>query len=279
MKKVLAFILAGAMSLTMLTGCGEKYRSIDKIKESGELIMTTNATFPPFEYAGEGGQVEGVDADIAAAIAEKLGVKVKIDNVEFKSALAAVANGQADIGVAGITITEERKAQMDFSEPYATSVQYIIVKDDNDSVKTIEDLAGMKIGVQMSTTGDIIANDEINGYEGDDGKKVKGVLEGTGAEVVAYKSALLAAMDLGSQVDAVIIDKLPAENIVATNEGLKCFELVYADGSNTEEEYAVAVTKGNEELLKVVNEVIAELQESGKIEEFILKHTGAATIE
>ena len=116
MKKVLAFILAGAMSLTMLTGCGEKYRSIDKIKESGELIMTTNATFPPFEYAGEGGQVEGVDADIAAAIAEKLGVKVKIDNVEFKSALAAVANGQADIGVAGITITEERKCSHTYNK-------------------------------------------------------------------------------------------------------------------------------------------------------------------
>lgn len=278
MKKALAFILAAAMSLTMLTSCG-KYRSIDEIKESGELIMTTNAAFPPFEYAGEGGQVEGVDADIAAAIAEELGVKVKIDNVEFKSALAAISNGQADIAVAGITVTEDRKKSMDFSDTYAKSVQYIIVKDDNDTVKSIEDLAGMKIGVQMSTTGDMILGDEINGYKDENGKDVEGVLEGTGAEVVAYKSALLAAMDIGSQVDAVVIDKLPAENIVATNDGLKCFEMVYADGSNTEEEYAVAITKGNKELLEVVNKVIAELKESGKIEEFILKHTGATALD
>lgn len=280
MKKVISIILAAALTCTMLAGCsGSKYKSVDQLKKSGTLTMTTNATFPPFEYVADGGKVVGVDPDIAQAIADKLGVQLKIDNVEFNGALTAVSSGKADMAIAGITITDKRKKSMDFSDPYTTSVQYIIVKDSENSIKTIEDLAGKKIGVQLGTTGDLICTDEVNGYKDEDKKDVKGVLQDTNAKVVTYKSSLEAALDMqNGNVDAVIIDALPAQNIVQANSGLKCFELVYKDGSNTQEQYAIAVAKGNEELLKVINEVLAELKTNGKLDEFILNHTGAASI-
>lgn len=272
LKRVCAAFLASVMALAAFSGCGNK--------ESDTFTISTNAAFPPFEYIGDDGKVVGVDIDIAQAIADKMGKELKVNDVEFTSALMSVSSGNVDAALAGITVTDERKKEMDFSDTYATSVQYIIVKADDDSVTTIEDLAGKKVGVQNGTTGNLILDDEINGTEDDDGNHVTGVLEGSGAESVPYKSALLASMDLQTgTVDAVIIDKLPAENIVATNSDLKCFELVYADGSNTLEEYAVAVKKGDTETLEIVNEVIAELKESGKIDEYLLNHTGASKIE
>lgn len=266
MKKLISSILISCLALSSFVGCSNN---------DDKFVIATNATFYPYEYLGSDNEIVGVDIDIANAIAEEAGKELKIDNVEFISALTAASTGNADIAIAGITVNEERKETLDFSEPYATSVQYIVVKEDSD-VKTIEDLAGMKIGVQNGTTSNIIIEEEINGSKDDDGNHITGVLENTGASLQTYKSALLAALDLTTgTVDAVVVDQLPAENIVSENEGLKCFELVYSDGTTTKEEYAIAVKKGDTQTLELVNKVIKQLKEQGKIDEFLLNHLNA----
>lgn len=279
MKKIIAAVLClvlvlACVGMTSCKSAAEK-QSVDAIKKAGVLTMYTNAEFPPFEYM-KGTEVKGVDVDIAQAIADKLGVKLEIKNVKFDTIIGSIQSGKGSIGAAGITVTEERKESVDFSIEYTTSKQYIIVPTDS-TVAKIEDLAGMKIGVQLGTTGDFIITDEINGYESD-GEQQKGVLQDTGASVVTYNSAADAAIALNSgKIGAVVIDKLPAEIVAGNYDNLKAIELVYADGSNTEESYAICVAKGNESLLKVINEVIEELKASGKIDEFIITHTGAAS--
>lgn len=280
MKKIIAVVLCVVLALACvgMTSCGDAAdkQSVDAIKKAGKLTMYTNAEFPPFEYM-DGTEVKGVDVDIAQAIADKLGVKLEIHNVKFDTIIGSIQSGKGSIGAAGITVTEERKESVDFSIEYTTSKQYIIVAADS-TVAKIEDLAGMKIGVQLGTTGDFIITDEINGYEDGDGKAVKGVLQDTGASVTTYNSAADAAIALNSgKIQAVVIDKLPAEIVAGSYENLKAIELVYADGSNTEESYAICVAKGNESLLKVINEVIEELKANGKIDEYVIKHTGAAS--
>lgn len=276
LKKILAGLLAASLSMGVLAGCsGSDYNTVEDIQKAGVLVMDTNAEFPPFEYVS-GNEPVGVDIDIAQAIADKLGVELKVENVKFDAALTAVSTGKADLAIAGITVTEERQKSVDFSDPYTESVQYIIVPEDSD-VTVLEDLAGKKIGVQTGTTGDLVCSDQVNGYQDDDGNDVQGCLQDTGASVVQYNSALEAATDMkNGKVDAVVIDKLPAENITSVNEGFKCMELTYNGGETTNEQYAVAVTKGNTELLEVVNEVLKEMQEDGSLEESILHHTGAA---
>ncbi len=241
----------------------------DENADAGELIVLTNAAFPPFEYM-EGDKVVGVDMDIAQAIADELGKTLVIKNVEFDTIIGSIKAGKADMGAAGITVTDERKLEVDFSEKYVTSKQYIILPEDSE-VTTVEELEGMKIGVQTGTTGDLILADEI-GVEG-------GCLYGTGAELLNYDNALDAtvAMQAG-KINAVVIDELPAKSIVAVNEGLKTIELVYIDGSNTEEEYALCVAKGNTELLEAANKVIKALAEEGKIEEFLINHTSKSAV-
>lgn len=277
MKKIIAVVLCLVLALACvgMTSCGDAAdkQSVDAIKEAGKLTMYTNAEFPPFEYM-EGTEVKGVDVDIAQAIADKLGVKLEIHNVKFDTIIGSIQSGKGSIGAAGITVTDERKESVDFSIEYTTSKQYIIVPVDS-TVAKIEDLAGMSIGVQLGTTGDFIITDEINGTE-----EGKGVLQDTGASVTTYNSAADAAIALNSgKIQAVVIDKLPAEIVAGNYENLKAIELVYADGSNTEESYAICVAKGNESLLKVINEVIEELKANGKIDEFIIKHTGAASAQ
>lgn len=277
MKKIIAVVLCLVLALACvgMTSCGDAAdkQSVDAIKEAGKLTMYTNAEFPPFEYM-DGTEVKGVDVDIAQAIADKLGVKLEIHNVKFDTIIGSIQSGKGSIGAAGITVTDERKESVDFSIEYTTSKQYIIVPADS-TVAKIEDLAGMSIGVQLGTTGDFIITDEINGTE-----EGKGVLQDTGASVTTYNSAADAAIALNSgKIQAVVIDKLPAEIVAGNYENLKAIELVYADGSNTEESYAICVAKGNESLLKVINEVIEELKANGKIDEFIITHTGAASAQ
>lgn len=279
MKKIIAAVLClvlvlACVGMTSCKSAAEK-QSVDAIKKAGVLTMYTNAEFPPFEYM-KGTEVKGVDVDIAQAIADKLGVKLEIKNVKFDTIIGSIQSGKGSIGAAGITVTDERKESVDFSIEYTTSKQYIIVPKDS-TVAKIEDLAGLKIGVQLGTTGDFIISDEVNGYESD-GEEVKGVLQDTGASVIPYNSAADAAIALNSgKIGAVVIDKLPAEIVASNYDNLKAIELVYADGSNTEESYAICVAKGNESLLKVINEVIEELKANGKIDEFIITHTGAAS--
>ncbi len=279
-KKIAAFCMAAALCVSVLAGCtttkeGGGKQSLAQIKESGKITMYTNAAFPPFEYR-DGEKVAGVDVDIAEEIAKDIGVTLEVTDTNFDSIIPSVQSGKCAFGAAGMTITSERKEQVDFSIKYVTSKQYIILKNDS-TVKTIEDLKGMKIGVQTGTTGDLILTDEIDGYKDDDGNPVQGVLQDTGAEVARYNNAIDAAADLANgRVDAVVIDKLPAEMISKSREGTKTIELVYADGSNTEEEYAIAVAKGNKDLLDSINKTLQRLIDEGKIDEYVVNHSAAA---
>ena len=267
-RKITAAVLAVFLMLSvfMMTSCQEaaEKQSLEQIKDAGVLTVYTNAEFPPFEYMSDNTPV-GVDMQIAQAIADEIGVKLEIKNVKFDTILSSVNSGKGSMGIAGISVTEER-------------AQYIILPQDSEVTK-IEDLAGMSIGVQLGTTGDIIVSEEISGTEDEETKEhIQGVLEGTGASVTQYNSAADAAVAMNSgKVDAVVIDKLPAEIVASQYENFKAIELVYADGQNTEESYAVCVAKGNQELLDVVNQVIERLIDDGTIDEWITDHTMQAS--
>ncbi len=222
--------------------------AVKTVKE-GVLTMATNATFPPYEYY-EGSEIVGIDAEIAKAIAERLGLELKIEDMEFNSIIIAVTQGKADIGLAGMTVTEERKEAVDFSDSYATGIQAVIVPEDS-SIESIDDLTGKKIGVQLSTTGDIYAREDF-GEE----------------NVEAYNKGADAVMALKQgKVDAVIIDNQPAISFVKSTEGLKILETEY-----TVEDYAAAIAKGNDALTEAVNSALAELKEDGTIQSIVDKY-------
>ena len=289
--KIMTAVMAGALMVGCFAGCGgttgdttntgDAAASGDllaRIKAKGEITMVTNAQFPPFEYRGENSEVAGVDRDIAQAVADKIGVKLTVKDTQFDSILGELTTGKSDIAVAGLTVTPERAEEVDFSASYFTSIQYFIVKEGSD-IKTVEDLAGKRVGTQRGTTGDILMGEATEGvYDDNDVKTEDGVLEGKGTEVVPMQSAIEATQDLiNGRLDAVVIDKLPAESLVAQNEGagLTCFELTYADGSKTDEQYAIAVPKGEDSasLLALINEVIAEVKANGKLDESINTHS------
>ena len=290
--KIMAAVMAGDMMVGSFAACGGNTDDagatgdattgdlLARIKANGEIIMVTNAQFPPFEYLGDDGAVAGVDRDIAQAIADKIGVKLTVKDTQFDSILGELTAGKSDIAVAGLTVTPERSEEVDFSDSYFTSIQYFIVPEGSD-IKTVEDLAGKRVGVQRGTTGDILMDEANNGSYDGDVKVADGVLEANNAEIVPMQSAIEATQDLiNGRLDAVVIDKLPAESLVAQNEGqgLTCFELTYADGSKTDEQYAVAVPKGEDSasLLAVINEVISELKANGKLDESIVNHSAVA---
>lgn len=269
MKKMIACCLSLVTALSLCAGftsLAEDQSALDRVLERGKLIVATDAAWPPFEYM-EGENVVGADLEVAADIAESLGVELEIINVSFDSLSMYLENGEADLALAAITATEERAESMEFSEPYCDTYQYIVVKEDDDTVTSINDLAGYMIGVHLGTTGDFLASDEVN----------MGVLAGTGASVQQYKDLTIAAMGLNAgDVQAIVCDKLLAENLCAINEGLKCFEAVYEDGSSTLEQYAAAAAKGETELIEKVNEVIIPLKEDGTIDQYILEHSEKA---
>lgn len=220
-----------------------------------KLVWATNAEFPPYEYY-DGDKVVGIDAEIAALIADKLGMEAEVSDMNFDSIIAAVQSGKADMGMAGMTVTNERKQAVDFSTSYATGKQVIIVKEDSD-IASPDDLEGKTIGVQQSTTGDLyITWDYID----------------TGlAEITRYNKGADAVMALTQgKVDAVVIDSEPAKVFVSQNEGLKILDTEYVT-----EEYAIAVKKGNTELLDKINTALDELTKSGEIQAVIDKYIKA----
>ncbi len=256
MKKILTVILSALLVVMVLTACAPKTDdAINQIKENGKLVMLTNAEFPPYEYLGADGSVVGIDPDIAQAVADKIGVPLEIEHMDFDGLIPALVAGKGDFVAAGMTVDPERAQSVDFSDTYADAKQMIIVNKADPKVSGEDDLAGKAIGVQLGTTGDLWVTDNVDGVD-----------------VRQFKSGLEAAMDLkNGRLDAVVLDKLPAESIVANNDDL---ELV--DMTSTDEQYAIAVNKGNEGLLKVINETIAELQKDGKIEEFTATHVEAS---
>ena len=220
--------------------------------EAGKLTMATNATFPPYEMTTDAGDIEGIDVETAQAIADKLGLELQIDDMDFDAALLSVQQGKADIVMAGVTVTDERKAVMDFSDSYATGIQSIIVPEGSD-IASPDDLAGKKIGTQRGTTGYIYCTDDF----GEDA-------------VVAYDSGLTAVQALNNgQVDAVVIDNAPAKEYVAANPGLKVLETSYA-----EEDYAIGMAKGSS-LEDVVNAALEELKADGTLQSIVDKYITA----
>ena len=220
---------------------------------AGKLTMATNATFPPYEMTPDSGDIEGIDVDTAKAIAEKLGLELQVDDMEFDAALLSVQQGKADIAMAGITVTDERKAVMAFSDSYATGIQSIIVPEGSD-IASPDDLAGKKIGTQRGTTGYIYCTDDF----GED-------------SVVAYDNGLTAVQALNNgQVDAVVIDNAPAKEYVAANPGLKVLETSYA-----EEDYAIGMNKDNTALVEAVNAALEELKADGTLQSIVDKYITA----
>ena len=244
-NKIISGIIAALMLCTAcvsFAGCEAQKRT---------LIMATNAEFPPYEYY-EGDKVVGIDAEIAAAIAADMGYSLVIEDMAFDSIIAAVQSGKADIGAAGMTVSEDRLKSIDFSDPYTTASQVIIVKNES-VVATPDDLVGKRVGVQLGTTGDIYSEDIVD------------------VTIERYNKGFEAVQALlQDKIDAVIIDREPAKVYISQNEGLKIL-----DESFTDEEYAIAVAKGNDELLKKVNESIKRLKESGELQAIIDKYISA----
>ncbi|MBO5198252.1 MAG: basic amino acid ABC transporter substrate-binding protein [Lachnospiraceae bacterium] len=241
MKKKLTLVFAAAMMILAMAGCGKE--------ESKTLVMATNAEFPPYEYRDDSQNIVGIDVEIAEAIAEKMGRELKIEDMAFESIITAVSTGKADIGLAGITVDEDRLEFVDFSDSYTTAAQVIIVKEGS-AVAAPADLEGKKIGVQLGTTGDMYADDIAD------------------ATVERYNKGFEAVQALlQDKIDAVIIDREPAKVFVSENEGLKILDEEY-----TLEDYAIAVKKGNTELLDEINEALQELKDSGELQKIIDKY-------
>ena len=221
--------------------------------EAGKLTMATNAAFPPYEMTTDAGEFEGIDIDTAKAIAEKLGLELQIDDMDFDAALLSVQQGKADIAMAGITVTDERMAVMSFSDSYATGIQSVIVPEGSD-IASVDDLAGKKIGTQRGTTGYLYCSDDF----GEDA-------------VVAYDNGLTAVQALNNgQVDAVVIDNEPAKAYVESNPGLKILDTSYA-----EEDYAIGMNKSNTALVEAVNAALEELKADGTLQAIVDKYIKA----
>ena len=221
--------------------------------EPGKLIMSTNAAFPPYEMTTDSGEFEGIDIETAQAIADKLGLELQIDDMDFDAALLAVQQCKADMVMAGVTVTDERQNVMDFTDSYATGIQSIIVKEDSD-IASVDDLAGKKIGTQRGTTGYLYCSDDF----GDE-------------NVVAYDNGLTAVQMLNNgQVDCVVIDNAPAKEFIAANPGLKLLDTAYV-----EESYAIGVGKGNTELKDAINTALEELKADGTLQAIVDKYITA----
>ena len=261
MKKIVSLACVFTLAVSVLAGCGSKKEETKAAETTVEttaagessdtLIMATEAGFAPYEYTEDGKTVLGVDVDIANEIANALGKKLEIQNMTFDGALLAVQQGTADFAAAGISVTPEREELMDFSIEYATSKQVVVVKKDAGKITKPEDVTeGTVVGVQMGTTGDFYCSD-------------------LGCEVKQFNKYAEAAMELNNdKLECIVMDSLPAEQLVAANENLEILE-----GELFTDKYAIALKKGNTELLDQINEVLQKLVDEGKIDEFTINHT------
>ena len=238
MKKLLALVMVSAMAMSMVACGGEK----DK------LVMATNAEFPPYEYR-EGSEFVGIDVEIATAIAEEMGRELVVEDMEFNSIIPSINSGKADMGVAGMTVSEDRLLEVDFSDTYTTAKQVIIIKEGSE-IAGPDDLIDKAVGVQLGTVGAIYCED----------------IEGVDLQQYSKGFEAVQALSQG-KVDAVVIDNEPAKVFVKENEGI-----VIVDKEFTYEEYAIAVKKGNTELLDAINTALKNLEESGKLAEIKEKY-------
>ena len=262
MKKYIALFLAAIAMLGLLAGCGSEPATENTdnelgLVEAGKLIMSTNAAFPPYEMTTDDGGFEGIDVEIAGEIAKKLDLELVVDDMDFDSALLAVQQGKSDIVMAGVSVTDERKLVMEFSDSYATGIQVVIVKEGSDV--TMDNLGEKMIGCQRGTTGYIYASDTPeNGGYGED-------------HVTAFDNGASAVQALlNDQVDCVIIDSAPAAEYVKANPGLTLL-----DGNWVEEAYAIGMNKSNAALKDAVNNALKELIADGTVQQIIDKYITA----
>lgn len=247
-KKIVAVLAAIAVIGAVFAACAGKNQGTEKAK----LVMATNAEFPPYEYH-DGDNIIGIDAEVAAKIAEKLDMELVIEDVSFDSIIPGVQSGKYDMGMAGMTVTDERLESVNFSDSYAKGIQVVIVPENSD-IASVDDITGKKIGVQTSTTGDIYATDDF-GEE----------------NITRYDNGAVAVQALLSgKVDCVIIDNEPAKSYVAANEGLKILDTTYAD-----EDYAICFNKDNTELQEKVNAALGELIADGTLQSIVDKYIPA----
>ena len=268
-KKIFAIILAAAFSLSLAACGGSGSSSTDEgggqasaassaeaefqTIEPGKLDMGTNAQFPPYEYY-EGEKIVGIDAEIMEAIAGKLGLTLEIVDMDFAAIVTSVQSGKIDVGAAGMTVTEERLENVNFTESYAVGVQVIIVPEDSE-IASVEDLAGKLIGCQEATTGYIYCCDDF-GEE----------------NVIPYNNGATAVQALkDGKIDCVVIDKQPAISFVEKNPGLKILDTAY-----TEENYAIAVSKDNPALMEAINKVLVEMINDGTVQSILDKYITAS---
>lgn len=256
MKKAISLILVLLLMLS-LSACSGKPAET-KPADLPVLTLATSADFPPYEFIGDDGSYAGIDIEIAGAIAEKLGMTLQVENMDFNSIVTSVASGKYDMGMAGLTVSEERLDSVDFSDSYATGYQVVIVKEDS-AIASVDDLyaegAAYKVGAQLATTGDIYFSGDI-----EDGL--------TTCTIEEFKSGADAVMALvNGQIDCVIIDNEPAKSFVAANTGLKILETEYVI-----EDYAICFAKGNTELCEKVNKALAELIADGTVKSIVDKY-------
>ncbi len=256
MKKLLGVILSTAIVVSMMAGCGSKGSGSSGSKSAalsdGVLTVGTNAEFPPFEYVGDDGEPDGFDMALIKAIGDELGVKVVIENMDFDSLVSAIGS-KTDVAIAGMTVTDERKQSVDFSEPYFDAVQHVLVPANSD-ISSYDDLVGKTIGVQLGTTGDFLVED----------------IEGATAQ--QYTKAVDAVNDLvNGRVDAVIVDSNPAGVFAKNFEGT-IKDLDGADFGFEVENYAIALPKGDSELKAAIDGALKKLKENGTYDELVKKY-------
>ena len=274
MKKLIALALVTIMiisAILTLSSCN---------KDENVLVMATNAAFPPYEYV-EGNEFVGIDVEIAKAIADKLGMELKIEDVEFGSIIGGVVEGKYDMGMAGMTVTDERKESVNFSNTYATGVQVIIVKEGS-TIASLDDIfvfdengdpialknPQIKVGVQQDTTGDIYSSSDVTGWGLNDVTEDGNV---TTDRVVRFKTGAEAVEALKTdKVDMVIIDNEPAKSFVEANTGK--IHILEGDNEYAVEDYAICVAKENTELLEKINKALDELKADGTIDAIVAKY-------
>ena len=250
MKKYLALLLAAIMALS-LAACASTAKTEDAASTSGKLTMATEATFPPYEYY-DGDAIVGIDVEVAQAIADKLGMELEVTDIAFDSIIPGVQTGKYDMGMAGMTVTDERKEQVNFSDSYATGIQVVIVPEGSEV--TLENVGEYMIGTQRGTTGFQYATDDY----GQD-------------HVIGYDNGATAVQELpNGTIDAVIIDNEPAKAYVAANEGLTIL-----DGAWVEEDYCAAVDEGNTVLLDAINAALNEMITDGTVQTIVDKYITA----
>lgn len=277
--KMLTIVSASVLSMGVMAGCGsstatsgeaaaettqestspesttEESAAAESTESGDFIVMGTNAEFEPFEYRENGMEIAGFDVEIAEKVAEKLGKELKIEDMAFDSLIMALNSDKIDFIAAGMTATDERRTQVDFSDSYFKSKQMIIVKSDDTSITTAEDLVGKKVGVQLGTTGDLF----VSGTEGIE-------------SITQFQTGTQAVMDLkNGKVDAVVIDAEPAKKMTEGQSDLKLLDAPFV-----EEEYAIAVKKGDDELLKAINDTLADIKADGTYDEIYTKYFGTA---